>query len=150
MVRASASIAFAAPDPGSSRTIGRPDSPPSSTRGYSGTWPSSGSSSSSARRCPPPDPKMGVGFLQCGHSNSHVLDNPEHRHAHAHEHLAPAQGVARRDVLRRRSDSRRRRALHFSRRRARCADSISNAASYRERRNALYLRDHVEALRNEP
>ena len=43
---------------GSTAVIGRPSSPPSRSAGTSGSWPSSGTPSSSASSAPPPEPKI--------------------------------------------------------------------------------------------
>src|SRR5712671_3907718 len=66
--RATASRACAAGEPGSAATTGWPVSARSASRACSGTWPSSGTPSSSARRVPPPARKISVRSPQCGHT----------------------------------------------------------------------------------
>jgi hypothetical protein len=62
------SSARATPARGSATTIGRPVSPPSTTRGSSGIWPSSGTFTSSASACPPPEPNTAIGLPVSGFS----------------------------------------------------------------------------------
>ena len=102
-VRASARSASAAGPPSRWATAGTPASPPWRTRTSRGIPPKYSRSFCSAKRSPPPRPKISVASPQCGQTNArHVLDDAHDGHAQPAEHRERLGHVQQRHVLRRR------------------------------------------------